>query len=91
MSKVKKQKLFNSQKLLNLLLKALFGKEPSKSFIYQHTKLDGITAEAVREGAKVTLKLPYLSQRRVLRKNQSVISCRKFIRTCLKLDSVCSG
>ena len=56
-----------------------------------YTKLRHLTEGAIKEGATSILKLPYLNQRYVLRKNQKALSSRKKLRKFLKFDSGCTG
>ena len=62
-----------------------------KSAIYQFSKSGQLTEERLSEGAKIILKLRFLTQRWVLRKNQGGLSNREKQRECLIIDSGCIG
>ena len=51
---------------------------------HQFTKLCRMTSAAIREGAKINLKMPNLIRKQALSKNQKSLSNREKLQKCLK-------
>ena len=56
-----------------------------KSVKYRFPKFGRLTGRDPREAAKIILKLLFVTQRRVLIKNQRGLSTREKMRECLKI------
>ena len=74
---------------LHLVLGALVSRAP-KSVKKGFTKFGRLARRVLREGAKIVLKLLFLTRRRLLTKNQSVLSNRENRQKCFIFDSGCT-
>ena len=65
-------------------------KHAPKSAKDQFTKLCRLISGAIREGAKINFKIPYLTWRQVLTNNQRALLKREKLQKCLQFDSGCT-